>query len=660
MKKIKLIPKLAIEGIRKNSSHYLPYMMITIFAVFVFFIFCAIYDNPMMKELPHAEYLLGLLLVGIVLLGIILLPILYSTHQFLLKQRKNELGLYHVLGLDQKYTGMMIFIETLILFVVTVGLGIVIALVFSKLIFLVLLNLAGLEVRQCKFVASKQSYITTLLYFGVVFGINLVGSLWQVGKARPIELLSSTKKGEKQEKGLLMKSIMGIVFLGIGYGIAIVGKVNSMIFVNFFFAVFLVVIGTRLLFRSASIVVLNKMKSTPKLYYKKQHFISISGMLYRMKRNAQSLSNICIFSTMVMITLICTVSLFADEENAIHFSYPLDVTYEFNADIFKKTEEFDKKIESLAKEKNVEVINKLSYHAQLVWIIKEEDHLVENVARDNFLDNSYYLYLLSLEEYNALAGDNMELNKDEVLIFSPTYDFGKSVVYLNETPYKVKKELSSLPFETKQPKDMTNSNYYMIMKDEAQISSWGEKMHATETGNRSYCVGFDLNGSGEDKDEFVKALDEWTKNQLEVGTTARYVGEWEKNSRSMYGGLLFIGIFFGAVFSVCLVLMMYYKQISEGYEDKRNFMILKQVGMSDEEVKETIRKQIIIVFLLPLVTSIMHTFVGLVMVRELLVTIHLYNQSLILMCSLGVMAAFAALYVISYLFTSKAYYKIVR
>jgi len=185
-------------------------------------------------------------------------------------------------------------------------------------------------------------------------------------------------------------------------------------------------------------------------------------------------------------------------------------------------------------------------------------------------------------------------------------------------------------------------------------------MHATETGNRSYCVGFDLNGRGEDKDELVKALDEWTKSQIEGGNVARYVGEWEKDSRSMYGGLLFIGIFFGAVFSVCLVLMMYYKQISEGYEDKRNFMILKQVGMSDEEVKETIRKQIITVFLLPLVTSIMHTFVGLVMVRELLVTIHLYNQSLILMCALGVMAVFAVLYVISYLFTSKAYYKIVR
>lgn len=658
VKKIKLIPKLAIEGIRKNSTHYLPYVMITAFSVFVFFIFCAIYDNPMMQQLPHAQYLLGLMLIGIILLGIILLPMLYSTHQFLLKQRKNELGLYHVLGLDQKYTGMMICIETIILYVVTVILGIGMALIFSKLIFLILLNLSGLDV-NCEFVTSKRSYITTLIYFGCVFGLNLFGSLWQVSQARPIELLKSSKKGERKEKGLVAKTILGVASLGIGYTIALMSKVDSWIFLSFFLAVFLVVIGTRLLFRTASILVLAKLKNTPKFYYKKQHFISVSEMLYRMKRNAQSLANICIFGTMIMITLVCTVTLFLDEDNAIHFTYPMDATYEFNADTFQDREGFENEMEKAADRYQIEIKDKMNYDTQLLWVVKEKNKFIENIARDSQLPNSYYLYLLNLKDYNKLAQDNIQLEEDEVLIFSPTDNFGESMVYLNETPYKVKKELMALPFEeVKQPKNLTNSNYYIIMKEEDQISKWAEKMNATGSGNRSYWVGFNLEGNKEKQDEFIQTLDQWTMEKSQV--IGRYVGEWEKDTRCMYGGLLFIGIFFGAVFGVCLVLMMYYKQISEGYEDQRNFKILKQVGMSDAEVKETIRKQIITVFLLPLVGSIVHTFVGLFMVCGLLTTLHIYSQTLVFVCGIGVAAVFSILYIISYLFTSKAYYKIVK
>lgn len=653
MKKIKLIPKLAIAGIQKNSTHYLPYIMITAFSVFVFFIFCAIYDNPMMQQLPHAQYLLGLMLIGI-----ILLPMLYSTHQFLLKQRKNELGLYHVLGLDQKYTGMMICIETIILYVVTVMLGIGMALIFSKLIFLVLLNLAGLDV-NCEFVTSKSSYITTLGYFGGVFGLNLFGSLWQVVRAKPIELLKSSKKGERKEKGLMFKAILGAVSLGIGYAIALMSKVDSMIFINFFLAVFLVVIGTRLLFRTGSILVLTKLKNTPKFYYKKEHFISVSGMLYRMKRNAQSLANICIFGTMIMITLVCTVALFLDEDNAIHFTYPVDATYEFNADTFQDREGFENEMEKVAARFQIEIKDKMNYDTQLLWVVKEENKFIENIERDGTLANSYYLYLLTLEDYNRLAGENIQLEEDEVLIFSPTDDFKESMVYLNETPYKIKQELAALPFEeVKEVKNLTNNNYYIIMKDQEQISKWAKKMHATSSGNRSYWVGFNLEGDKEKQDELIQTLDQWSMEKNQV--VGRYVGEWEKDTKCMYGGLLFIGIFFGTVFGVSLVLMMYYKQISEGYEDQRNFKILRQVGMSDAEVKETIRKQIIMVFLLPLVSSIMNTFVGLFMVCGLLTTVHIYSETLVFACGVGVAAVFSILYIISYLFTSKAYYKIVK
>lgn len=658
MHKVKLIPKLAFQGIRKNGSSYFPYILMTTFAVFVFFIFTAISYNPMMENMPHAMYLIMMMTLGSVLLGIILMPILFSTNQFLIKQRKNELGLYNVLGLDQKDIGIMMFLETLFLYILTMTLGIVTAQVFSKLIFLILLNLAGLDV-ECEFIATGESYVLTLGYFGIVFVTNFIGSIWQVYRAKPIEMMKESKQGEKQEKGLILKAIIGMIILGMGYVTAIKSEINSNIFSDFFIAVLLVVVGTRMLFKVGSVMVLKKMKAIPKLYYQKNHFVTISGMLYRMKRNAQSLSNICIFSTMIMITLICTFSLFIDEDRAIYFNYPMDVVYDVEDEVFTEKEGLNTQIETLAKVHQVEIKNLITFNTQGTAVLKEGNAFVENTER-NWMDNrSYRLYLLSLQDYNKLENTDIRLAEDEVLIFSPTVDFGEQIVYLNDQPYQVKEELESLCFETKQPRNLTNSNYYIVLSSQEQVDKWGEAMHATASGNKLYSVRFDLEGSEENQDAFVVALNNWMLQQ-QGGVPADYIGDWGKESRSMYGGLLFIGIFFGIIFMICLLLMMYYKQITEGYEDQRNFKILKQVGMSDEEVRSTIKSQILAVFFLPLIGAIIHTLVGVTMVSDLLTTIHLYDIRLILLCSVGVIIFFAMLYIVSYLFTSKAYYKIVK
>ena len=658
MHKAKLIPKLAFDGIRKNGSSYFPYILMTTFAVFVFFIFNAIADNPMMANMPHAGYLLMMMLLGSVLLAIILMPILFSTNQFLIKQRKNELGLYNVLGLDQKYIGLMMFMETLLLYIITMTLGIIVAHVFSKLIFLVLLNLAGLDI-ECKFVASKESYAVTFIYFGIVFMFNLIGSLWQVYKAKPIELMKSSKKGEREERGLFIKAIIGVVILAAGYAIAILSEIDSNIFMDFFRAVLFVVIGTRILFKAGSIIVLKRMKSIPKLYYQKNHFVTISGMLYRMKRNAQSLSNICIFSTMVMVTLICTFSLFVDEEEAIYFKYPMDVVYDVEDEIFNAKDELSAQIEALAKKHQVEVKDQIAFNRQGLAVLKKGNAFVDNVDRDWMNNASYRMYLLTLEDYNQLADASVTLSEDEVLIFSPTKDFGYSEVYLNDQMYQVKEELQSLCFETKQPKNLVRSDYYIVLSNKAQVERWSEVMHATASGNRLYSVRFNLEGLEENQDAFIEELNTWMLKQ-EGGVSAEYVGTWARDTRSMYGGLLFIGIFFGIIFMVCLLLMMYYKQITEGYEDQRNFKILKQVGMSDEEIRGTIKTQILAVFFLPLIGAVVHTLVGVTMVSDLLATIDLYDTGIILLCSIGVIIFFALLYVVSYFFTSKAYYKIVK
>lgn len=658
MNKVKLIPKLAFEGIRKNGNSYLPYILITSFSVFLFFIFNALCESSIMQQTPHAMHLIILMDVGRVLLAIILAPILSSTYKFLMKQRSGELGLYNVLGLDRKDIGTMLVLESIGLYGITILVGITLALVFSKLIFLVLMNMARLSV-EGTFTPEASSYWITIIYFGVLSLFNAIRSLWQVGHIKPIDLMKSSKKGERQEKHLGIKTVIGILFLGGGYYIALITKINGLIFMQFFLAVGLVVIGTRILFKTGTIFALLQMKGTPKVYYKKQNFITISGMLYRMKRNAQSLASICIFSTMIMITFICTLSLFAGEDAAIRFNYPMDVAYNLDADTFSDREAFNEEMQVLAKKHQVEIENPIHFETQMLAVLKEGNAFVENQERDWDLNNSYDVKLMTIEDYNGFSGNNMSLEEDEVLIYSSTQDFGADEVLLNDKAYRIKEEIKHMCFETKQSRDLTGTNYYIVLSNKAKVQEWAEKMHAEGPGNRKYCVRFNLSGNEADKDEFVTELNQWVI-QRAGGSAADYFGEWQKDTQSMFGALLFIGVFFSIIFSMSLVQMMYYKQITEGYEDRKNFQIFKQVGMSDDEIKRIIKKQILLVFFLPLIGAVMHTFVALHIVNELMSTIHVYDKQLILICSLGVMGFFTILYVISYLMTSKVYYRIVK
>lgn len=658
MNKSALLPKLAVTGIKKNASVYLPYLLISSFSVFVFFIFNAIADNRIMYTLPHAGYVIMLMQIGKVLLAIILAPILFSTNKFLVKQRKGELGLYNVLGLDQKYIGVTLFIETVLIYVVTLVLGLVTATVFSKLIYLFLLNITGLPI-ETEFTGSISSYSVTAIYFGVLALFNLAINLWQVTKAKPIELMKSSKKGEKVIRFQGIQTIIGVLILGLGYYIALKTELDSRIFTNFFFAVMLVIVGTIQLFKTGTISVLKGMKANPKIYYQKNNFVSISGMLYRMKRNAQSLASICIFSTMVIITLICTVSLFRGQDEAIRFNYPLDMVYSFNDSSFSRHSELEEEMNRLAKETGIKIEDKIAFNYQKIHVLKEENVFSKSTPGERWTNNAYVIRLLALEDYNHIQGKQEMLNNDEVFLFSESKDFGYDTVVIGDTTYKVKEELKSISIASKEKNNMVNTDYYVILPSEEQVEQFATSMQQTDAKDKIYSVRFNFSGSDEQGEVFVRQLNSWCQN-VEGFNSSEDIISWGKDTRAMNGGLLFLGIFFGLVFSICLVLMMYYKQISEGYEDKKNFEVLRQVGMSDKEVRSAINKQILIVFFLPLFAAIAHTFVGLHIVKNLLGTLNLYNDALILSSSYGVILFFAALYVVSYLLTGKAYYKIVK
>ena len=359
-KKRGLLPRLAVMGIRKNSSTYLPFIGVSIFAVFTYFVFDLIIKNDIMKTIPRAEYALMLMYIGFFLLGIIMVPFLYYTNSFLIKRRKKELGLYSILGMEKKHIGIMMFLETGIIYVLVTAGAVVLGLLFSKLLFLLLLNLAKLPV-QASFTISGRAVADTLVFYGVISLINLTANLFQVGRANPTELMSESKKGEKEPKHIFIWTVLGLICLGWGYYLAVTSQVDTMIFINFFLAVFLVVAGTHFLFTSGSIFLLRGLKKNRRFYYKPENFVTVSGMLYRMKKSAASLVNICIFGTMAIITVVCTVSLYLAIPGIQRFTFPFDIEVNFEAGQTENREEWLEQARLLADQEDVEITRLQSY-----------------------------------------------------------------------------------------------------------------------------------------------------------------------------------------------------------------------------------------------------------------------------------------------------------
>ncbi|MCQ4935258.1 ABC transporter permease [Anaerotignum propionicum] len=650
-----ILPKMAFTGIRKNGIVYFPYILTSAFSVCIFFIFNCIINNEFLKNVPHAEYVWLLLQIGNVLLGFILIPFLFYTNSFLIKRRKKEIGLYSILGLEKKHIAIMMFLETFFIYMISMIIGLITAVVFAKLSFLILLNASGLPI-DITFTMPVESFLLTFAFFGVVSFLNLGTNLFQVTRANPSDLLRDPQKGEKEPKHIWILALLGIVFLGSGYYIAVVSEINSMIFVNFFLAVLLVVIGTYFLFTSGSIVLLRTLRKNKKFYYKKSNYITVSGMIYRMKKSAASLVNICIFSTMVIITLLCTVSLTLGEKSAIRFNYPLDANYIFEYDKMADENHFNSELSRLAEENQVKIADKIEFPYFVVTLDEREN--IFSILREDTGDNESSIRLLSLSDFNSIESQNMTLEDNEILVYSNTDDFKYDSAIVNGKEYRVKKELNSLRFDTKERNNYSSGKVYFVLKDYKSMEEMAKTFHG-DTANPYYSVWFNMDGEISNKEALLDDLDKACA-QMPGFYTSKNIIDWGYDVKSMDGGLLFIGVFFGLIFTICLLLIMYYKQISEGIEDKQNFIIMQQVGLSDDDVKSTIHRQIMLVFGLPLVVAILHTMMGLKITIRLLYALNLYNTNLILLCALGIIAVFTVFYILSYFVTASTYYKIVK
>ncbi len=652
-----LLPRLAWIGIWRNKETYIPYIGAGIFSVFLYFVFLLISNNDIMYTLPRASYVMVLMLLGSWLLAVILILFFLYTNRFLMKRRAKELGLYSILGLEKKHIGILLFIETGIIYTIALLGGVVWGLVFSKLIFLILLNMARIPL-DTSFQFSIKALVSTLLFFAAAYGFNLMVNLYQVMRSKPGSLFQDGKKGEKETKHPILTTIVGIALLLGGYSLSLTSQLDGTIFSDFFLAIFFVIFGTHCFFRSGLGFLLKVLKKRETFYYKKNNYVTLAGMSYRTKKSASSLSNLCIFSTMVIITLLCTISLAFGMKDILLYRFPYDVEMNFLAEKIENREGIIKEGERIAEQNNVSVSKETDYFYTRIKVERKGNTFL-NIGEDANTwekEGLYEVRLLTEEEFQRVEEKGSVLKEGEIFTFSDGKSMKASSLKLADTNYIVKEEFETFPLVEKREKAVFGEHYFIVVKDREEIEKllqyYGQ---GEEIFNMRMCV----TGGEEEKQKFAEQMESYGAKK--EGMISGWNGaEQRLEILSMNGGLIFLGIFLGIAFLIFLLIIMYYKQITEGYDDRENFMIMEKVGMTDEDVKGTIKRQVQLVFYLPLFLAFCHTAIALPMIHALFGAISLFQEKLVFFCGLGSMGFFFILYAAAYRKTAKVYYKIVK
>lgn len=656
MRKI-LYPKLAGENIRKNHKAYIPYIFTCILAVAMFYMLNAIAMNSGINEFPGAATLKILLNMAVGITGIFATVFLFYTNSFLIKRRKKEIGIYQVLGMDKLNLTKMMIWETIYTASVGIAGGLLIGLLIGRLMFLVFLKIIHFKV-LISFTIEPVAALHSLLLFGMVFLATLVWNLFQVRKVSPVELLQGGQKGEKEPKANKLIAFAGIFLLGAGYWIAQTTQSPLAAIGRFFVAVLLVIGGTYALFISGSIALLKLLRKNKRFYYQTRHFTSVSGLIYRMKQNAAGLANICILSTVVLVLISMTLSLYLGMDDIMKTRFPMDFSVRVYGTEHVKEEVFEKIIQEEAKKYSVEIQDKTEYVlGNLSGVLKGQKLIIENASAD--AEDYRQICMIPLAEYNSMTGEKASLAPDEVFVYFPSEEYHADTIQVGEYSYQIKENLKEFILEDHNYSYVVK-NVYLILPDESQITQIMQNYGPDDAKTMTYELKFNLKGNETDREEAMAAL----KNRLEEtgAETIRveYRELFQQEFYGLYGGFLFLGIFVGALFLMATVLIIYYKQISEGYDDRERYQIMQKVGMSEKEVKNSIRSQVLTVFFIPLIMSLIHVGAAFKVMVKLLAVLNLVNVRLFLACTAGTAVIFVLFYTVVFSITSREYYRIIR
>ena len=668
--------KLSVNGIKKNKKLYLPYLITCICMVMMFYLIDYLAVSPQFAQIKGGDTMQMILGFGSGVIAIFSLILLYYTNSFLIRRRQREFGLYHILGMGKIDLVKIMVFENLIISVVTIAGGIVGGILFSKLGELLAAKIlgsnAGLSMK-----ISVPALVATALLFLAIFALIMLRMIVSVYRLKPIELLRSEKTGEKPPKANWIFAVIGLLLLGVAYYLSLTIKDPLAAMVWFMVAVVLVILATYLLFIAGSVAFCKMMQKKKGYYYKTNHFISISSMIYRMKRNGAGLASICILSTMVLVMVSSTTSLYLSMEHGLNLRYPKSVQIEMYTNP-EQTEEMKETqngqivdlVQNVLKEHNQTAENPENYRMLTVSGIASKNEIYFNpenapgVNGVNTFDHLKMIYALPMEEYNRIMGTNLELASGEAYLYTKDSDFAYDQIMVeNSGTWSIKGYLDKMISNGNDVSNM-NSSLYLVVPGLEEIK-------ALEEGNVSgsyekWYYNFDLSCGDEEQiqiqneiDKKINALAEQESDTIFFGVSTDSRAASRADYQALYGGLFFLGILLGVVFILGMVLIIYYKQITEGYEDQDRFQILMKVGMTQKEVRQTINSQVMTVFFLPLVAAGIHTAFAFPMIEKMVQLLAFTDRKFLILVTVCSYLVFALFYIIVYLVTSKQYYKIV-
>ncbi|AYE35216.1 FtsX-like permease family protein [Clostridium septicum] len=650
---------IANNNLRKNKKTYIPYILACIGTIMMFYIMNCIATNEGLDYVRGAGSLKILLGIGVKIIGLFSIIFLFYTNSFLIKRRKKEIGLYNVLGMEKKHIGKILTIETLMIGFGSLIIGIILGTILGKLLFLILINLLKVNINlSSTFSISLASIKNTLFLFIPIFAVVLLQNIIMVKVNNPIELLKGGEKGEKEPKASLILTICAFGFLIVGYTMASTVdkplKALSIVFI----AIILVILGTYSLFTSGSIAILKLLKKNKSFYYKSKNFISVSGMIYRMKQNAVGLASICILCTAVLITISTTVSLYAGQDGSLKIAYPYETQIKIPASEKELYTKISEGLENKASDHNVKIIDLKEFNNFNLMVKADGENFKSAIEeKSSGIGDISVIQFYLLDDYNKIENKNIELKDDEALIFSISKEYNSDSIVINDNKFKIAKNLDSFKVVNKNENNITDE-YCLVLKNQQVIENVCKDASDKGVLFSTHEIKFNLDGIKEDKIKFCESISSnLTNNKL---ANISNIDIDRKDFYVVNGGFIFLGSFLGLLFILATVLIIYYKQISEGYDDSDRFQIMKKVGMSKEELKKVINKQVLMVFFFPVGIALIHTAFAFKPISKLLGLFGLFDINIFLIVTIIIAIVFIILYVIVYAITSNVYYKVVQ
>ena len=660
----RLTNKLAISNLIKNRKLYYPFALSVILAVTISYLFYSLAFNPKIGDLRGASAIQFTLQLGLIVVTLASAIIVLYANSFVMKNRSKELGVYGMLGLEKRHLIGMTFKELLIFGIVTVTAGIGIGALFDNIIFALLLKLAKMKV---ELVATFQwsVVLSILLVFGVIFLVVVFLNAIRIIRMDALQLSREKAKGEKKGRFLVFQTLVGLITLGGGYYLAQSVKDPISATVTFFIAVMLVIVATYLLFNAGITVFLQLLKKNKRYYYKPNNLISVSNLIFRMKKNAVGLATITILSTMVLVTMSAATSIYNGSENIKNIMYPHDFDVKGNN---IEVEDLDQLLTQYASEKNLTISNKdVIRYASFGISSQDGTKLTTFEKGQNSVMPKTVFLVFDQKDYEKMTGQKLNLIGNEVGLWAKNDQLkGQKEFSLNSQEYSVKEAIQqdfAMNHVSNQYVLLVSDYNYLVVPN---LQSFLEQYQDSAVYTQFY-GGMDVTASQEEQLKLSNDFDEYVNNfshNLQSEDAMVYNGTTKTDAiaemNAFFGGILFIGIFLSIIFMMGTVLVIYYKQISEGYEDRERFVILQKVGLDQKQIKQTINKQVLTVFFLPVIFAFLHLAFAYHMLSLILKVIGVVDIAMMLSVTLSICGIFALVYVLIFIITSRSYRKIIQ